>query len=75
MIYLHFRHLYQENSPFKRQLSLRLTELPSTVARQKSSLNILVPSHEATIPELAEIPLPPISPSFDTSTSQGEIIQ
>ena len=34
----------QGNSPFKRQFSLRLTELPSTLERQKMSATLQQPS-------------------------------
>ena len=66
------KFLFQVNSPFKRQLSLRLTELPSTVTRQKSSLSNLVPHQEASseLDTSGEIPdpiLPSIGESNETS--------
>ena len=66
------KFVFQVNSPFKRQLSLRLTELPSTVTRQKSSLSNLVPHQEASseLDTSGEIPdpiLPSIGESNETS--------
>lgn len=46
-----FRGLSQLNqsSPFKRQMSLRIGDLPSTVERQQNSLNTDAPSFKSNL--------------------------
>lgn len=46
-----FRGLSQLNqsSPFKRQMSLRIGDLPSTVERQQNSLSNEAPSYKSTL--------------------------
>lgn len=52
------------NSPFKRQMSLRITDLPSNAARQREFLDPLSPNQRSVSP------IPEISPQQTDSVSQ-----
>jgi len=56
-----FRGLSQLNqsSPFKRQMSLRIGDLPSTVERQQNSLSSEAPSYKSNLIITPESPQPP----------------
>ncbi|KAI9551033.1 Protein numb [Daphnia sinensis] len=56
-----FRGLSQLNqsSPFKRQMSLRIGDLPSTVERQQNSLSNEAPSYKSNLIITPESPQPP----------------
>ncbi|XP_046649840.1 protein numb-like isoform X1 [Daphnia pulicaria] len=56
-----FRGLSQLNqsSPFKRQMSLRIGDLPSTVERQQNSLSNEAPSYKSNLIVTPESPQPP----------------
>nr|CAG4642661.1 EOG090X09VR [Evadne anonyx] len=73
-----FRGLSQLNqsSPFKRQMSLRIGDLPSTVQRQQNSLSNEAPSYKSNLLLSAPVtPIPETSPMTERSNAVSAMCQ
>nr|CAG4649518.1 EOG090X09VR [Scapholeberis mucronata] len=72
-----FRGLSQLNqsSPFKRQMSLRIGDLPSTVERQQNSLSNEAPSYKSNLIVTPVTPIPETSPMVERSNAVSAMCQ
>nr|CAG4646427.1 EOG090X09VR [Macrothrix elegans] len=72
-----FRGLSQLNqsSPFKRQMSLRIGDLPSTVERQQNSLSNDAPSYRSNLAITPVTPIPESSPVIERSNAVSAMCQ
>lgn len=72
-----FRGLSQLNqsSPFKRQMSLRIGDLPSTVERQQNSLSNEAPSYKSNLVLSPVTPIPESSPMVERSNAVSAMCQ
>nr|CAG4641876.1 EOG090X09VR [Eurycercus lamellatus] len=72
-----FRGLSQLNqsSPFKRQMSLRIGDLPSTVERQQNSLSNEAPSYKSNLAITPVTPIPETSPMVERSNAVSAMCQ
>nr|CAG4643365.1 EOG090X09VR [Ilyocryptus agilis] len=73
-----FRGLSQLNqsSPFKRQMSLRIGDLPSTVERQQNSLSSEAPSYKSNLISVTPVtPIPETSPMVERSNAVSAMCQ
>nr|CAG4648081.1 EOG090X09VR [Moina brachiata] len=72
-----FRGLSQLNqsSPFKRQMSLRIGDLPSTMERQQNSLSSEAPSFKSSLSSTPVTPIPESSPVVERSNAVSAMCQ
>nr|CAG4638600.1 EOG090X09VR [Cyclestheria hislopi] len=64
-----------QSSPFKRQMSLRIGDLPSTVERQQNSLSTEAPSYKSNLNGPPVTPIPESSPMIERSDAVSAMCQ